>query len=356
MADELQYVSEIGRKLEDTRGTDPITDGAETFFMYGSLNKSFGKFPQLASEIIESRTGKSFDANSFNVGRTHVTGNIASIVANGLGLYYSFCRKESSGGAEDGGVVDDGSNEYTITPITEGELQSYTTRFHRKNIDSANIQKSIPLCQTLQYTMSLDLTTPERQPLGQTESFLGQKVQPVVANTSDYTLQLPDSVEDWFYWDSTAGSLCTWDFGGDNVELKNALRSISFTNNNANRLIYKSGQHFPNWNETGGRVMVMTAEFEARNETSVFDDYMDQAGTSAVPNDIFKAMRFKISNANGKFIQLTMNDLGITDLGMNDAFREGGEIPVYQLQAKVRTVAPVIKDGITTLSHYGISA
>jgi len=279
-------------------------------------------------------------------------GNVASIVANGLGLYYSFCRKESSGGLEDGGVVDDGANEYTITPITEGELQSYTTRFHRKNIDSANIQKSIPLCQTLQYTMSLDLTTPERQPLAQTESFLGQKVQAVAASTSDYTLQLPDTVEEWFYWDNTAGSSFTF----DGVEMKTALRSISFTNNNANRLIYKSGQHFPNWNQTGGRVMVLTAELEARNDTSIFDDYMAQAGTAAVPADIFKTSVFKISNANSKYIQLTMADLGITDLSMNAAFREGGEIPVYQLQAKVRTVAPVIKDGITTLTHYGISA
>ena len=35
MTDDLQYKQEIGRKLEDTRGTDPITNGNETFFNFG---------------------------------------------------------------------------------------------------------------------------------------------------------------------------------------------------------------------------------------------------------------------------------------------------------------------------------
>ena len=354
MTDELQYISEIGRKIEDTRGTDPIVNGAETFFNYGFNNRTFGKFPQLVSEIIESRTGTSFDANSFNVGKTHVTGNIVSSVTNGLGLYYALCRK-STIDTTDGGVSES-SEVYTITPITSGELQSYTTRFHRKNIDSANIQKSIPLCQTMQHLISLDNTSLEKLPLSQTESFLGQKVQPVVANTDDYTLQQPDTKEDLFYWDATAGTSFIWDTESASTQLKTALRSFSFTVNNANKLIYKSGQHFPNWNQTGSRVMVLTAEFEARNDTSLFDDYMSQAGDSAVPADDFKNATFKISNANSKFIQLGFTDLGITDLSMNAAFREGGEIPVYNLQAKVRLLAPVIKDGITTISHYGLSA
>ncbi len=360
MTDELQYVSEIGRKLEDTRGTDPITNddppASKTFFNFGFLNRSFGKFPQLASEIIESRTGTSYDANSFNVGKTSVMGNIASVVTNGLGLYYSLCRKESSAGVYDGGVANPTTTEiWTITPITSGELQSYTTRYHRKNIDTANIQKSIPLCQTLQYTLSLDNTTVEKLPLAQTESLFGQQVQAVAANTSDYTLQQPDTKEVLFYWDNSANSLFTWDTESASVELKTALRSMSFTINNANRLIYKSGQHFPHWNQTGGRVMVMTAEFEARNDTSIFDDYMSQAGNTAVPADDFKNVNFKIGNANSKYIQLGFTDIGITELSMNDAFREGGDIPTYQLQAKVRLVAPVIKDGITTKSFYGVS-
>ncbi|KKL22502.1 hypothetical protein LCGC14_2434810 [marine sediment metagenome] len=101
--------------------------------------------------------------------------------------------------------------------------------------------------------------------------------------------------------------------------------------------------------------MVMTAAFEARNDTSIFDDYMSQAGNTVVPADDFKNVTFKIGNANGKYIQLGFTDIGITDLTMNDAFREGGDIPTYELQAKVRLVAPVIKDGITTKSFYGVS-
>ena len=279
-----------------------------------------------------------------------------SVVTNGLGFYYSLCRKESSGGVYDGGVANPTTTEiYTITPISSGELQSYTNRYHSKNLDSANIQKSIPLCQTLQHTISLDNTNPERTPLAQTETFLGQKVQPVAASTDDYVLQQPDSNETLFYWDNSAGSLFTWDTESDNVELRNSLRSMSFTINNANSLMWKSGQHYPNWNVTGSRIMILTAEFERRNETSIFDDYMSQAGTSAVPSDDFKNITFKISNANSKYIQLGLTDLGITDLSMNDAFREGDQIPIYQLQAEVRLVAPVIKDGITTKSFYGVS-
>jgi len=185
---------------------------------------------------------------------------------------------------------------------------------------------------------------------------MGKIMQAVAANTDDYTLQLPDALDTLFYWSVDANSLFTWDFGGDNVELRKYLRSMSFTINTGILPIWITGQHFYKYIPSGGRIMILTAEFEARNETSVFDDYMSQAGTTAVAADDFKAVRFKISNADSKFIQLDMGDIGITELSMNHAFREGDQIPTYQLQAKVRTIAPVIKDGITTLSHYGISA
>ena len=64
MTDELQYTQELGRKLEDTRGTDPITDGNETFFNFGLYNRSFGKFPQLITEI-----GKSLERKLYNTQR-----------------------------------------------------------------------------------------------------------------------------------------------------------------------------------------------------------------------------------------------------------------------------------------------
>jgi hypothetical protein len=360
MSNDLQYVQEQGRKSEGlSPGTDPITNGAETFYQFGQYNRSWGKFPELESEIVKSLTGAGYDPQSFNVGKTTVMGNVASVVTDGLGLYYATCKQETSGGLEDGGVVDDGSNVYTLTPINNPlDIQSYTTRFHRKNTDTADIQKSIPYCRTQQYTMSLDNSTGNKLPLAQTESFLGQKVQAVAADTDDYVLQLADSLSTLFYWSNDANSLFTWDYGTgseDNVELRATLRSMAFTINTGVLPIWVSGQHFYNYIPSGARVMVLTAEFEARNETSIFDDYMSQAGTNAVAADLFKAARFKISNANSKYIQLDFGDLGINNLGMNHAFREGDQIPTYQLKAEVRTLGAEIKDGITTLSHYGIS-
>ena len=124
VANDLQFVQEIGIKNEAVFGQDSITDGAETFYTLGDQQRSFGNFPELETETIKSYTGVSFDPVSFNVASTVVTGNIASVFTHGLGLFRNLCRTESSGGLEDGGVVDDGSNEYTITPIDDGELIS----------------------------------------------------------------------------------------------------------------------------------------------------------------------------------------------------------------------------------------
>ncbi|MCK5616038.1 hypothetical protein KAR91_79985 [Candidatus Pacearchaeota archaeon] len=351
MSNDLQFVQEIGIKDEATFGTDPITDGAETFYEFGLFQRSFGEFPILTSELIKSYTGKSYDPSSINVGSTSVMGSVASATVHGLGLYRSLCRTESGGAAEDGGVVDDGSNQYTITPITDGEKQSYTTRWHSKNTDAADIQKSVVGCRTQQYTMSLDLTQ-KKLPLAQTETFQGQLMQDVVANTGDYTLQQPDALSKLFYWDNSANSVFTWD--GD--DFSNELLNLSFTVDSLDRLGKISGQHYPRDNVTGDRIMVVGLKLERRNSTAIFDDYMGQAGTSAVPNDTFKDIVFKIANVNSKFIQLTLSDIGITSFKLNHAFREGQQIPTYELTGTVSTVAPVIKDGITTLSHYGISA
>ena len=350
MSNDLQYVQEIGIKDEATYGTDPITDGAETFYQYGRFQRSFGDFPMLTTELIESRTGKTYDLSSLNVASTSIMGSVASAVVHGLGLYRSLCRKESSGGAEDGGVVDDGTNQYTITPITDGEKQSYTTRFHSKNTDTADIQRSVVGCRTQQYTLSLDLTQ-KKLPLYQTESFSGQLMQPVVASTGDYTLQQPDTLSTLFYWDNTANSVFTW----DGVDMSNELLSYSSIVSSLDILGRISGQHYPRDNVTGDRIMVIGLKLERRNNTDIFTDYMAQAGTTAVPADTFKDVVIKIPNANSKFIQLTHGSIGITSLKMNHAFREGKQIPIWDLTGTVSTITPVIKDGITTLSHYGIS-
>ncbi len=48
-----------------------------------------------------------------------------------------------------------------------------------------------------------------------------------------------------------------------------------------------------------------------------------------------------------------------TDLGYKirvlSTLLEQGEIPTWDLRGTVKTVAPVVKDGITTLSHWGLS-
>jgi len=129
----LQFQQEIGIKDEVTYASDPITDGAETFFTFGDYQRSFGDFPLLETELAVSYAGASFDPQSINVAKTSPIGSVASVFTHGLGFYRSLCRKESAGGVEDGGVVDDGANQYTITPITTGELVSYTTRFHTGN-------------------------------------------------------------------------------------------------------------------------------------------------------------------------------------------------------------------------------
>ncbi len=352
MSNDLQYVQEIGIKNDaiGAYGVDTITDGAETFYEMGLFQRSFGDFPVLGTDLIKSYTGASYDPQSLKVASTFVGGSIVSAVNHGLGLFRSLCRIESSGGAEDGGVVDDGSNEYTVTPITDGEQVSYNTRFHLKNTDAADIQKTVVGCRTNQYTLSLDLTQ-KKLPLAQTETFLGQRVMPVQSGTSDYTLQVPDSLDKLFYWDNSANSVFTW----DGEDLADELLNLSVTIDNVNRLGRVSGQHFPRDNVTGDRIMVLGLRLERRNSTSMFDDYMAQAGTNSVPADIFKDVVFKIPNADGKYIQLTMNDIGIESLKANHASRENKEIPTWDLKGTIKTIAPVVKDGITTLSHWGLS-
>ena len=348
MSNDLQFVQELGLKDEATYGTDPIVNGAETFYTYGIRSRSFGDFPMLGSELIKSYTGKSYDPASLQVASTMVGGSVASVFAHGLGLYRILCRK-STIDTTDGGVSES-SGTYTITPIVDGEQISYTDRWHSKNTDAADIQKSIPGSRTNQYTLSLDLTTKKR-PLSQTELFMGQRMMPVQANTGNYILQSPDNLNTKFFWTADANSVFTW----DGESFRDELLSFSFTVDTLNRLGRISGQHYPRDNITGDRIMVCGIKLERRNSTAIFDDYMGQAGTAAVPNDIFKDVVIKVPNANGKFIQLTLGNLGITSFKLNDAFREGKEIPTYELTATVSTVAPVIKDGITTLSHYGIS-
>ena len=351
MSNDLQYIQEIGIKNEAVYGTDPIVDGAETFYTYGRFQRSFGDFPTLGTELIKTYTGQSYDPVSMKVASTMVGGSIASVFTHGLGLYRILCRAESSPGQYDGGVANPSSTEiFTITPITDGEQVSYTNRWHSKNTDTADIQKAIPGSRSNQYTMSLDLSQ-KKLPLAQTELFLGQRMMPVQANTSDYTLQAPETLDTLFYWDNTANTVFTW----DGESFKDELLSFSFTVDTLNRLGKVSGQHYPKDNVSGDRIMVCGIKLERRNSTAIFDDYMNQAGTALVPNDTFKDVVIKIPNANGKYIQLTLNNIGITSFKMNHAFREGKEVPTWDLTGTVQTVAPVIKDGITTKSHYGVS-
>lgn len=353
MSNDFQYVQEIGIKNEATFATDPIVNGAETFYTLGRYQRSFGNFPTLDTELILSRTGKSYDPSSMNVASTMVSGNVASAVTHGLGLYRILCRAESEfpSGNEDGGVVDDGSNEYTITPITDGEQQSYTERYHTKNKDAADLQQSCVGGRSRQYTLGLDLTQ-KKLPLSQTETFFATQMNDVQANTGDYVLQSPDNLDTLFYWDNSANSVFTW----DTEDFSNELLSLAVTIDTVNRLGKVSGQHYPRDNVSGDRIMVLGLVLERRNSTAIFDDYRAQAGSGAVAADIFKDVVFKIPNADGKYIQLSLGDIGITSLVANHAFREGKQIPTWTLEGQISTIAPVIKDGITTLSHYGISA
>lgn len=356
MSDDLQYTQEIGFKRNDsgTFGADTITNGAETFFKFGDRGQSFGDFPILETEIISQYTGESYDPKSLNVAKTGVLGNIVGHMVNGLPFYFMNCRKESAGGEEDGGVIDDGANQYTITPITSGEVDNYTVRYHSKNSDAADTQRSTVGDRFNNFVMSLDNRL-KKSPLSFTLAFLGQQDQPVQANTDDYSLEFPDDLDIPFYWDGTSGSQFRWDVDGDDVELNDELLQFAYTENTLNRLVPVNGQHYPKYNVTGDRIHVLSFEVERRNETSVLDDYFAQSGNSKVPNETFKNLRFKISNANSKFIQCDFDTIAIRSIKMNDAFKQGSQIPIYKVVATARKIAPVIKDGITTLSHYGIS-
>jgi len=357
MTGDLHRIQEIGWKRNDgTFGDDPIVDGDETFYEFFDYATPFGDFPNMDTEIFQSYNGGSYDPASQTVASTKSSGSIAGIMINGLPFYFLNCRKESTPGLEDGGVVDDGGSPptYTITPITNGEVSDYGVRYHTGNQVNV-IRKTLPGVRYNSFTMSIDNTT-KRSPLAATIGLLGLIPKDIQVNTLDYVLEKPDDLDTYFYWDNTAGSLLTWDLNGTPLELKEEMLSFAYTEDTLNRLTKISGQHYPNRNVTGDRIHIINMVIERRDSTKLFDDYLDQSGINAIPADDFKDLRFKISNALGRYIQCDFLTLGITSCKMNNAMIENKQTSTYQITALAKAIAPVIQDGITTKDFYGISA
>ena len=264
--------------------------------------------------------------------------------------YYLFGRKESSPTLEDGGVIDDGGSppEFTITPVSDGELQSFTTRFITTN-ETDKIEKSIVGCRLNSLTLNLDLSS-NRLPLGMSISIQGTKMVDVAANTDDYVIISPDSIETPFYFNGS-NTLFTW----DGVNLKDYLMSFSFVTSNFNRFDKEVSKVYPSAVITGDKTYGVSFTLRRSDETSVFTDYMAQAGTGDVSDDAFKNLIFKIFKDNGTdYLEFTFTNVAIQSINMNDAIADKQEVPTYEVLALVQSV--VIKDqsGLTTQTFYGV--
>ena len=347
MSGVIQRSQEIGWRYQPTVNVDPIVDTDEDINEFGEMTQSWGKFPILETEILASRNGTTYDAASHNVANTKVIGIIGFNAYNGLPFYMMNCRHESGTGMNDGGV-NAAAEVYTITPITSGELDVYTIRYHSDNA-SARIRKSITDCKFNSLSMTLDLTQ-GRLPLNYTMGFQGGLMSPIQPDTNDYSMIHPDSLEKLFFWDQSVNSI----FEFDSVDLSDLLLNFNYTQTNLNQQSWIKNQHYPKYTITSDRIHTVTFTLERRDNTDVFDDYMAQAGQSAEPDDDFKDLKFKIRNANSKYIQTTFGEVAITKISMNNAIIEKKEIPTYEIVATPRTIAPVIKDGITTLDYYGL--
>jgi hypothetical protein len=260
-------------------------------------------------------------------------------------------RKESSGGAEDGGVVDDGGSppEYTITPIADGDLQTYTVRWHTSN-GTDKIQKSCTGVQFNKLTMTLDPIARPKTPVKLSLGFMGKFMQPVVVNTeTDYNLILADDIDTPFYFDSSTV------FTFDGVDLTDYVELIGYSLDTLNRMEGDKDNHQPTEQLTGDRIHMLTFRLRRSDLVSIFDKYMDQAGDKGRPDNITYPVVIQVFNANGRSIKLTLSNVLIKSCKINNAVVKHGETPSYDFTCRVRKASYVMDDGITTKALYGIS-
>ena len=347
MTGKLQRAQEIGWRYQPTENVDPIVSDDKNINEFGEFAQSWGKFPILENELIAAYNGTTYDAAILGTANTRVMGIIGFNAYNGIPFYMMNCRHESGPAQNDGGVVA-AAEVYTITPIVDGELDAYCIRYHSDN-ESARIRKSITDCKFNSLSMTLDLTQGQF-PLNYTMGFQGGLMSPIQAGTDDYSMVYPNSLEKLFFWDQSVNSIFEW----DSVDLSDLLLNFNYTQTNLNRQSWIAGQHYPKYTITSNRVHTLTFTLERRDNTDVFDDYMAQAGQFAAPADDFKNLKFKIPNALDKYIECTYGEVGIKTISMNHAMLNKKEIPTYEVVATARTIAPVIKDGITTLDYYGL--
>ena len=347
-ADDPQIIDDLGFKRADNDDDDSITGSPAIFYTFGRYGENQIIFPEMVTEEIALYKGSSYDAYKLLVASTDIQFVIPFIVLHGLSMYMMNCRKESSGGEEDGGIVDDGSLTFTGTPILDGETDPWVIRWHTSN-GFEKIQKSITGNRFYGLTYSLDLLAP-RSPLTASLIGKGMFMQPVVAGTeSDYSLISPDSLDTPFYPDSRM----VFTFNG--IDLTDYVEFISLTEDTMNWLQRDKDNHQPVENTTSDRIYMMSFRIRRADEITVFDAYMDQSGAKGLSDNILNDMVWQIFNANDKYLKWNLDDCLIKKCKLNMVNLRKGEKPYYDVVVRVTRVDFVNFDGITTLAHYGIS-
>lgn len=318
---------------EATPEADPINAADAIYWKFGRYAQKF----DMGTETHDWRSvyyQNSRDPNSMVLSKAHADSVISFQPVNGLPFFYFL------GAAA-------GATTHTLSGINTGTLPTRTYRWEDRG-GTAERFSSVVGQVTESLVMLANFGNQAAIPLTIATSMAGIKQIQSTYNLAHNGPQFPTNdgtmtgtqIDNVYRKDSNMAF--EWDSSGDAIDYVNQVEQIQYTGAN---ILQKQDLVEQAERETiysGNRVHTLLFRIKRGTDASLFDDFNSR---------VVKSLRFRIYNTATEYIQVTFND--VAPQSLQQPFSPQNDTPFWQCNALVKSITPIIKDGIAD-SFYGI--
>lgn len=328
-----QHLSQLE---ESTRGTSDITGEGDNTYLFGIEERPVGNFPEIEITPHVTYYGDKREPGDFHVASYKSFANLMFCPTNALWWYYFL----------GGSITTSGTDVHTITPITSGELPTFTARKESSNA-TTQIRNNFSYGKLHTLSFGIDL----RSPIQYGVHSMIMDWQKIIEGVAGYSItpSVPAGSSNECYR-KASDMVFTWDYGGDNIDYKSVLLDFSYNGVNGTLAQLVGSQNYPKWLLEGNYVHGLNWTMHRGKDESLYDDFIAQ-----LSNDVFKDLRFKIFQPDGvKYLQLDLGDVMILKTPQNKGFDKKQEDTVYMVNAWAKSLSVEAKDGITITTDAGL--
>ena len=321
---------------ETTAETSTITLNSSNYWKFGALTEAFD-FGMEKHEWRPNYYLNGRDPNSLTLARKFPDNTLAFQPTNGIWWYYFLGDSSTTTGV------------HTVSGIDTGTLPTFTYRWEDTG-GTSDEYSSIVGNAVESLVMTCNFGNQAALPMVMAISMAGIKQQTPTVNaahngnaypTDDGTMPSVTGVEvsDLYRYDSNMAF--TWDSGDSADNYTNQLEQIQYTGVNILQkqdLINQAEREFI---YSGNRAHSLVLRLKRGTNSAIFNDFYS--------DNLFDAV-FKIYNSATNYTEVTFNDVGINAL--KQPYSPTNESPFWQVECMVKSVTPVIKDGVAN-SYYG---